>query len=71
MTWYKKALQKPSGLRPSRSGTPWSEAAYVEAGYGRLNLRLPERVLERLSEIAEARGISRAAAIEQLVLAAK
>jgi hypothetical protein len=63
VTWHKKALEKPK----SRSGTQWSETAYAEAGYGRLNLRLPQGVLDLLGKIADERGISRAALVEELV----
>lgn len=64
--WYKKQPQKTS-----RSGTTWSEQDYAAAGYGTLKLRLKRSVLERLEQLAEARGVTRAKLIEQLVLAVK
>jgi hypothetical protein len=59
--WY----QKPP--KPTRSGTTWGEADYAKAGYGTVKLRLPRRTLDRLTQLAETRGVSRAALVEQLV----
>lgn len=53
------AKKKPT-KKPARPGAQWSEEDYAAHGYGRMSLRLPQRVLDQLAEKAEAAGCSRA-----------